>query len=106
LARRYSEMDVTTDVLFEMTFLLGPLQPPHAVMLLFFFNAIPRHDVTPEQMKQLWQHDLTAAEFIEQFPFLHQISDDEEDDSVKEMKRFLWAIYRAYALNVPVLLDV
>ncbi len=105
LARRYSEMDVTTDILFEMTFLLGPLQPAHAVMLLFFYNAIPRSDVTPQQMSALWQHDLSAAEFIEQFPFLHQFSDHDEE-SVRDMKRFLWALYRAYTLNVPLLLDV
>lgn len=105
LARRYTEMDVTTDILFEMTFLLGHLQPAHAVMLLFFYNAIPRDSITPEQMSALWHHQMSSTEFIEQFPFLHQISEQDED-SVLDMKRFLWALYRAYALNVPLLLDV
>lgn len=104
-ARRYAEMDVTTDVVFEMMFLLGPIQPAHGVMLLFFFNAIPRDAITPEAFKALWENTLSPTEFIEQYPFLHQIQ-DEDEASIRDMKHFLWALYRAYVMHAQVLLDV
>lgn len=105
LARRYTEMDVTADILFEMTFQLGPIQPPHAAMLLLFYHAIPRDDIDPGRIMALTRHELSPDQFQAQYPFLHEIK-AEDDSSTQDLKRFLKALYVAYQLNVPVLLDV
>lgn len=105
LARRYAELDVTTDVLFEMTFQLGPIQPAHAAMLLLFFNAIPRSDMQPDRIMALTKGELSREEMQAQFPFQHHILQDDLE-SVKDYKRFFLTLYRAYLLQVPVLLDL
>lgn len=105
LARRYSDLDVTTDVLFEMIFQLGPIQPAHAIMLLFFLNVIPREDIDPDMFMALWKRDVDWDTFPNQFPFLHQVVPN-DNHSVKDLKQFLWALYVAYQLGVAVLLDI
>lgn len=105
LARRYAEMDVTTDILFEMTFQLGPIQPAHAIMLLLFFNAIPRDELDPEVLLALMKHEIDVDTFPDQFPFLHQPIET-DNHSIKDLKRLLWSLYMAYQLNVAVLLDI
>lgn len=104
LARRYAEMDVTTDVLFEMTFQLGPIQPAHGAMLLLFYNAIPRIGFDPDTFMQLTRGQMTAERLLEDFPFRHTVSPD-DPTTLGDMKRFLRALYHALLLNAPVLLD-
>ncbi len=105
LARRYAEMDVTTDVLFEMMFQLGPIQPGHAMMLLLFFNVIPRDQIDPQRIVELTRRELSEAEFIDQYPFSYEVT-DADHSSIADLKRFFKALYLAYMLNVEVLLDI
>lgn len=105
LARRYAEMDVTTDVLFEMTFQLGPIQPGHAMMLLLFYRAIPRDAIDPQSIIDLTRHELSPDEFMEQYPFSYEINSSDHP-SIIDLKRLLKGLYFAYALNVEVLLDI
>ena len=105
LARRYSELDVTTDILFEMTFQLGDIQPPHAAMLLLFYGAISRQDLDPTTIMGLTKQEISADKFLEEFPFLQEIQSG-DDSSIRDLKQFLKALYTAYVLNVPLLLDI
>lgn len=105
LARRYAEMDVTTDVVFEMTFQLGPIQPGHAMMLLLFYNAISRDAIDPQSIMALTRRELSADEFMERYPFTHEINLNDHP-SIIDFKRFLKALYLAYVLNVELLLDI
>jgi hypothetical protein len=105
LARRYAEMDVTTDVLFEMTFQLGPIQPAHGAMLLLFYNAIPRIGFDPDTFMQLTRGQMTAERLLADFPFRHSIS-PEDSDSLQDIKQFLRALYHGLLLNTPILLDI
>lgn len=105
LARRYAEMDVTTDVLFEMTFQLGPIQPAHGAMLLLFYNAIPRIGFDPDTFMQLTRGEMPTERLLEDFPFRHEISID-DSQSLRDMKQFLRALYHGLLLGVPVQLDI
>ena len=105
LARRYAEMDVTTDVLFEMIFQLGDIQPAHGAMLLLFLNAIPRDSAEPSTIMALTRGEMNAAEIMQQFPFQAEIQPDDEP-SVKDIKRFLRALYYGILLGVPLRLDI
>jgi hypothetical protein len=102
--RDMGESVFTADQAFQMLFLLGHIQPSHAGMLLLLFNAIPR-DVEANQIVQIMNHTLTADEIAQQFPF--QMKPDPNDDTTTaELKQFFYAVYRAWILNVRVLLDV
>jgi hypothetical protein len=102
--RNLVEFVFSADQVFEMLFLLGHIQPPHAGMLLLFFNAIPR-DVEASQIVQMMNGTLTADEIAQQFPF--QLKPAAHDDTTTaELKQFFSALYRAWALNLPLLLDV
>ncbi|MCB9437585.1 MAG: hypothetical protein H6673_11435 [Anaerolineales bacterium] len=105
LARRYTQLDVTTDVLFEMSFQLGPIQPAHGIMLLLFFNAIPRDNIGPDVLMGLMKRELDMTTFNEQFPFL-QPTTAADDHSIRDLKQFMWSLYVAYQLDVMVLLDI
>ncbi|NDJ86659.1 MAG: hypothetical protein GYB66_12295 [Chloroflexi bacterium] len=105
LARRYAEMDVTADVLFEMTFQLGPIKPPHAVMLLLFYHAIPRDNLDPDKIMQLTRGEIASEEFVAQYSFLHSPAPD-DSTSIRDYKQFLLALYTAYTLDVALLLDI
>ena len=105
LARRYSEMDVTTDVMFEMMFQLGPIQPAHGAMLMLFFNAIPRDSMSPDQIMALTKGQITPEAMLKDFPFQQAIQDG-DSETIKDYKRFFKALYHAYLLKVPVLLDL
>ncbi|HLA43865.1 MAG TPA: hypothetical protein VJZ27_10535, partial [Aggregatilineales bacterium] len=50
LVRRYPEMEVTGEQLFELLFLLGPIQPKRAVMILIFMHTIERNMEAGELM--------------------------------------------------------
>lgn len=101
IRHQLGELTMTSDQVFEMTFLLGNIQPNHAGILLLFFGAIRR--------------DLEAADIMNigslppderaQFNFLIQFSND-DDATTHEIKHFLHALYAAWRLNVPLLLDV
>lgn len=102
LARRYPEMDISTDQLFEMFFLIEPTIPvKRSIMILMFMGAIERNMDAHELM------NLTpaASDAAERLPFRLHI-EETDDHSTADIKRFLYALYRAYLLDRDVLLDV
>jgi len=91
----------TANQVFEMLFLLGAIQPSHAGVLLLFFNAIPR-SIEAAQIVQIMNR---SADIARDFPFTMTIRED-DDRTVAELKLFFTALYRAWSLGVPLLLDV
>lgn len=98
------EFVMTADQVFEMLFLLGSIQPAHAGVLLLLFGAIPR-DVEAGQIVQIMNRALSVDEIKRDYPFQMAILPD-DDPTVAALKAFFHALYRAWTLNVPLLLDV
>ncbi|RMF78063.1 MAG: hypothetical protein D6737_15995 [Chloroflexi bacterium] len=101
LARTLGEFQITSNQVFEMIFLLGHIQPHHAGMLLLFFHAIAR-DLEADEIMHITP---APVDFAEQHPFLYQ-PDPADDTTTSEFKQFFLALYLAWGLNVPLLLDV
>lgn len=101
LARSLGELSVNSNQLFEMLFLVGHLNPSYAAPLLVFFKAIPR-TMDADEMMALSQSPEDAGE---RYPFLLAVEPD-DDGSIRQIKRFLRALYLAWVLNVRLLLDV
>ena len=94
---------VTGDQVFEMLFLSGHIRPAHGALLLQFFDAI-YSDLDADVMMQL--ADPPSAEWIDQTaPFLHR-PEPSDDATIAALKQFFHALYTAYRLGVPLLLDV
>jgi hypothetical protein len=99
--RTLGELTVNNNQIFEMVFLVGHIQPNHAGILLLFFGAVTR---------QLEAQEIMAMGTMpppqrEQVPF--QIGPEPGDDStIAELKEFLYGLYLAWQLDVPLLLDV
>jgi hypothetical protein len=101
ITRNLVEFDINTDQIFEMTFLLGDIQPNHAGVLLLFFNAIER-GIEADQIIKIGR---LPPEERTKFSFLHKI-DPKDDLTTVEIKHFLYALYVAWRLNVLMFLDV
>jgi hypothetical protein len=99
--RNLGELTLTADQVFEMTFLLGNIHPNHAGILLLFFGAI-RRDLEAAEIMQIGSMPL---ENRAQFDFLLTTSPN-DDATIYEIKHFLRALYTAWRLNVPLLMDV
>ncbi len=94
---------VTGDQVFEMLLLSGHIRPAHGALLLQFFDAI-YSDLDADIMMRL--ADPPSVEWIDQtVPFL-QRAEPSDDETVAALKRFFHALYTAYRLGVPLLLDV
>ncbi len=102
LVREYATTAITSDMIFEMTFQVGAIQPSHAAMLLLFYGVIPRDGLDPDIIMALTRGQVT--DFTDRFPFLHRFEDG-DDLTVKDLKRFLLALYLAYSLDVALLMD-
>lgn len=103
-SRKLGEIEVSSNQLFEMMFMLGHIQPAHAGVLLMFLNAIPRNGDAPD-ITEVLNRTTPAETRRERYPFL--ITPDAKDDTtIRELKLFLRALYQAWLLNVHVLLDV
>lgn len=100
LARQLGEFAVTADQVFEMIFLLGDIQPSHAGVLLLFFNAIPRALEADEIMKISRPSENTR----QRYPFLFKHADD-DDHCITQFKAFFQALYLAWTLHLPLLVD-
>lgn len=101
IQRVLGEITVDSDQVFEMTFLLGHIQPNHAGILLLFFNAIRRDLETDEIMRIGTMPPDQRAEY--DFRITVSASDD---PTTAELKQFLYALYLAWQLNMRLLLDV
>lgn len=101
LYRRLGEFAVSSDQLFEMTFLLGDLYPNHAGVLLLFFEAIDRQ----LEADRIMAIGKMPKEDRQNFRFLIE-SAKEDDITTDEIKEFIYALYLSWQLNVRLLLDV
>ena len=100
-ARHMGEFTITTNQVFEMIFTLGHIQPSHAGVLLLFFNAI-RRDLDADAIMRISQ---ATEDAYERYPF--QLAPEDGDDrTVRQLKQFFYALYIAWSLNLPLLLDV
>ncbi len=98
------EFVFTANQAFELLFLLGNIQPAHAGIVLLLFGAIPR-GVDAGQIVQIMNRQLTGEEIARDYPF--QLTASEADDqTIAELKAFFYAVYRAWSLDLPLLLDV
>lgn len=101
--RDLGALTVSGDQVFEMLFLSGPIYPAHGSLLLQFFGAAPP-DLEADVMMQL--ADPPSQAWIDaHFPFRHA-PDPRDDGTVGALKAFFYALYAAYCLGVPLLLDV
>ncbi len=98
------EFLLNSNQVFQMLFLTGHIQPSHAGVLLLLFGAI-RRDLEAHQVVLIMNRSLTPEQVERDFPFLLP-PDDADDHTIQQLKQFFFALYRAYVLNVPVLLDV
>lgn len=99
--RRLGEFAVSSDQIFEMTFLLGDLYPNHAGVLLLFFEAIDRQLEADRIMA------IGKMPKSERQNFRFEIESSKDDDTTTdEIKEFLYALYLSWQLNVRLLLDV
>ncbi|MBI5959203.1 MAG: hypothetical protein HY866_10740, partial [Chloroflexi bacterium] len=94
---------VNGNQVFEMLFMSGHVQPTHGALLLQFFGGISP-DLDAGEMMQLADPP-SAAWMDEHIPF--RLATSRADDaSVAALKSFFKALYSAYRLGVPLLLDV
>lgn len=101
LKREYPEMDVTGEQLFELMFLLGPVQPKRAVMILLFMGAIQR-DMEADKLMALTP---AQSSYGQQYPFLLTTQRD-TDQSIRDLTGFFHALYTAWLLDRDVWVDV
>ena len=98
------EFVMSANQVFEMLFMLGNIQPAHAGILLLLFGAIPR-EIEAAQIVQIMNRALNGDDIARDYPFQMAIQQD-DDRTVAELKAFFYALYCAWALNLPLLLDV
>lgn len=106
LGRKYHEtFMMTADQVFEMMFMVGPIQPSHAAMLLILFEGIERDNLDADDIVRL---SSTTAERTPDFaiPTCKLEGDTTGDVSTRDLKAFFRALHWAYKLNVPLVLDV
>ena len=101
IQRVLGEITVDSDQVFEMTFLLGHIQPNHGGILLLFFGALDRN-LDADTIMEIGSMPLA---YREEADFLITVSAG-DDPTTRELKQFLYALYLAWQLNVQLLLDV
>ena len=101
--RDLGALTVSGNQVFEMLFLSGPIYPAHGTLLLQFFGAVPP-DLDADIMMQLAEPP-SQAWIDAHLPFLHA-PHPRDDSTVGALKAFFHALYVAYCLGVPLLLDV
>ncbi len=99
--RPLGEITVTSDQVFEMTFLLGNLQPNHIGVLLLFYGAIER-DLEADTIMHIGTLPLDERA---RFSFVIEPAAD-DDETTAELKAFLYGLYTAWQLNTALMLDV
>ncbi|MFP4323552.1 MAG: hypothetical protein ACLFTK_13955 [Anaerolineales bacterium] len=101
LARRFEDVQVSAEQLFELMFLLGNIPPKRAVMILLFLGGLSP-EIRPDALMALTPPPENAAQ---QYPFL-LAPEDTDDASIRDLKAFLKTLHMAVMLDRPVLLDV
>jgi hypothetical protein len=88
-------IEVSSDQLFQMMFLVGNLQPTHCLMLALFFGVIP-HDTSLHDLKDDAGRTRALA---------HAHLENEPDADIEQLAAFLRALATAARLDVPILVD-
>ena len=88
-------IDISSDQLFQMMFLVGHLAPTHSLMLALFCGVIP-HDTS--------LHDLKDAEGRSRALARSYLA-PEPDPDIEQVAAFLRALAVAARLEVPILID-
>jgi hypothetical protein len=102
LAKQLGEYGVSTNQLFQLLFLAGgAIKPGYAAALLVVFKAI-RRDLEAPELMTLTQ---SPEDAFERYPFL-MTPTPEDDQSISQYKDFFKALWLAWGLKVPLLLDV
>jgi hypothetical protein len=101
IQRALGELTVNSDQVFEMTFMLGNIQPNHGGILLLFLGALDR-DIDADDIMRIGALPLAEREALD---FLITVGAD-DDQTTHEIKQFVYALYLAWQLNVQLLLDV
>jgi hypothetical protein len=88
-------IEISSDQLFHMMFLVGPVAPTHALMLALFLGVIP-HDTS--------LHDLKDAAGRARVLALAQVA-NEADPDLEQFAHFLRSLALAARLEVPIFID-
>jgi len=90
-----SAIEISSDQLFHMMFMVGPLAPTHCLMVALFTGVIP-HDTSLHDLKDETgrSHALDHAEVA-----------SEPDPDIEQFAHFLRTLALAAKLDVPVLID-
>jgi hypothetical protein len=92
--RNLGEFVVNANQIFEMVFMVGDVNPNHAAILMLFFKAIPR-DLPAERITGLSRMSADP----DGLPFQH-ITRDDDENTIRQLKEFLQALYLAWTLDV------
>lgn len=99
--RRLGEIQVTSDQILEMIYGVGELIiPNHAGVLLLFFDAIDR-DLEAADIQDISSFDRAIRERID----FEMEAQPEHESGIRELVAFFHALYLAWKLNVPLLVD-
>lgn len=90
-----SNIEMSSDQLFQMMFLVGPLNPAHCLMLALFTGVIP-HDTSLHDLKDGTGRTRVLGE-------AHVPS--QADPDIEQFAAFLRALAVAARLDVPILVD-
>lgn len=95
LAEDGSSIELSSDQLFHMMFMVGPLAPPHSLMLALFTGVIP-HDTSLHDLKDAAGRSrcLASATLA-----------PESDPDIEQLAAFLRTLAVAARLEIPVLID-
>ena len=88
-----SVIEISSDQVFQMMFMVGPLQPTHCMMLALFCGVIP-HDTSLADLKD--RRDEVLAQVM-----VPTIADPE----IEQFAAFLRALAVAARLDLPILVD-
>jgi hypothetical protein len=98
--RGFGEFTLDGNQVFEMIFGVGHIIPNHAAILLLFFHVISRELNASEIM------NITPADEETEKDLPYRLHYDENDvASTTELKLFFYALYKAWLLNVRLLVD-
>ncbi|MBV8761969.1 MAG: hypothetical protein JO257_32045 [Deltaproteobacteria bacterium] len=88
-------IEISSDQLFQMLFLVGPVAPTHALMLALFCGVIP-HDTSLHDLKdEAGRRRVLAQAHVP----------TESDPEIEQLAAFLRVLAVAARLEVPVLID-
>jgi hypothetical protein len=90
-----SAIEMSSDQLFQMMFMVGPLEPTHCLMLALFCGVIP-HDTSLHELKD--EAGRTKALATANVPV-------EPDADIEQLAAFLRALAVAARLDLPILVD-